>query len=61
MLPMAAYVVAYVTLLPEMRGAYVPMCFFGKLPPGGPGHGQIGQIGQIGQNVLPLLPQPMGF
>ena len=50
MLPMAAYVVAYVTLLPKMRGAYVPMCFFWVLARGGRGHGQIGQIGQPGQN-----------
>ena len=55
---MAAYVAAYVHLLPEMRGAYVPMCFFGKLPPGGPGHGQ---IGQIGQNILTLSPPTDGF
>ena len=32
MLPMSAYVAAYVHLLPEMRGAYVPMCFSGFWP-----------------------------
>ena len=60
MLPMSAYVAAYVHLLPKMRGAYVPMCFFWVLPPEAHGHGQIGQIGQNGAKsvkcVLPFLP-----
>ncbi len=63
MLPMSAYVVAYVRLLPKMRGAYVPMCFSGFLPPGGLDTAKTGHLAKMGQNdaksakcVLPFLP-----
>jgi hypothetical protein len=64
MLPMAAYVVAYVTLLPEMRGAYVPMCFFWVLARGARDTAKTGHLAKMGQNWtkrLTLSSPPMFF
>ena len=58
MLPMSAYVAAYVHLLPEMRGAYVPMCFSGFWP-GEPV--DTDKLDKLDKAFLHFLPPPMVF